>query len=282
MIVIEKILEMREFCANSKKEGKTIGFVPTMGYLHRGHISLMELARDKCDILAVSIFVNPAQFSPGEDFEKYPRDKERDLRICNEVGVDVVFIPDEKEIYPKGYSTYVSVEGNLTKYLCGASRPGHFKGVATIVTKLFNIITPDFAVFGEKDAQQLAVIRQIVSDLNLPVKIISAPIIREPDGLAMSSRNEYLTQQERQVAPQLYKSLLLAKELVEKGERNSETITSMIHDYLDKIGEFKIDYIEVVDPETMTPIKQIRGKALISVAVFLGKARLIDNIMVEA
>lgn len=281
MIVAEKIDEIRKFCSDAKRERKTIGFVPTMGYLHKGHTSLMEIARPKCDILVVSIFVNPTQFGPNEDFERYPRNKERDLKICEEVGVDAVFMPNVKEMYPDGYSTYVNVEGDLTRYLCGASRPGHFRGVSTIVTKLFNIITPDFAVFGEKDAQQLAVVRQLVRDLNFPIEIVSAPIVRDTDGLAMSSRNEYLTPREREIAPAIYKSLLIAKELVEEGERNSDVIISAIRDYLEEAGEFKIDYVQVVNPQTMEPIHQISNKALIAVAAFLGKTRLIDNIMVE-
>ena len=282
MEIVSSISRMQELSALAHRDGRIIGFVPTMGYLHEGHLSLMRIARKKCDVLVVSIFVNPTQFGAGEDLAQYPRDIERDKKLCREEGVDVIFLPDEREMYPENYSTYVEVSGNITNVLCGYFRPGHFRGVATVVAKLFNIVQPHFAVFGQKDGQQLAVIRRMVRDLNYPVEIIGAPTVREPDGLAMSSRNEYLTPKERKVAPTLYKSLLLAKELIESGERNPKVIIDAMRNMIEKTGLFRIQYIEVVDADTLRPVKKIDGKVMIALAAFLGKARLIDNIIVSS
>ncbi len=261
--------------------GDVVGFVPTMGYLHEGHLSLIRIARARCDLLVVSIFVNPTQFGPNEDYNDYPRDLERDKALCEKEGVDVLFVPKVEEMYPEGFCTYVEVTGRMTEVLCGKYRPGHFRGVTTVVTKLFNIVMPHFAVFGQKDGQQLAVIKRMVRDLNLPVEIIAAPTVREQDGLAMSSRNEYLTPEERKVAPALYKSLLMAKKLIEQGERRSANIISAMRKYIEGAGPFRVQYIDIVDADTMEPLDEVRGKVMIALAAFLGKARLIDNIVID-
>jgi len=254
-----------------------VGYVPTMGYLHDGHMSLVERARKENDIVVMSIFVNPVQFAPGEDFDRYPRDIERDKKIAQEGGVDYLFVPEVSEMYPEGYSTYVEVEG-ITEVLCGAKRPGHFRGVATVVTKLFNIVKPHRAYFGKKDFQQLKVIERLVKDLNFDVEVIGCPIVREKDGLAMSSRNVYLSPKERESATSLYRALKLAKELIEKGERNPETIKSKMEEFILSHPHVKaIDYIEIVDSETLKPVDEIKEGTLIALAVFVGNARLIDN-----
>lgn len=281
MMVIKSVQQMQEYALSARAQGKIIGFVPTMGYLHEGHLSLMRIARPKCDILVVSIFVNPKQFCAGEDLERYPRDLQRDIRLCGQENVDVVFAPSDDEIYPDGYSTYVDVSGKMTEVLCGAFRKGHFRGVTTIVTKLFNIVQPHFAVFGQKDGQQLAVIKKMVSDLNIPVEIISAPTVREKDGLAMSSRNEYLNAEERSVAPAIYNSLLLAQKMIIAGVRDANAIISSMREMLEGFAIFRIQYIEIVDAETLEPVQKIEGKIMIALAVFLGKTRLIDNITMQ-
>ncbi len=253
--------------------------MPTMGALHQGHLSLIKLARKHSDFVVVSIFVNPTQFGPKEDYKKYPRDLKKDAALCQIAGADLIFSPSPEEIYPKGFSTYVNVEG-LTEGLCGASRPGHFKGVATVVAKLFNIVQPDAAVFGQKDAQQLAVIRQMTKDLDLPVKIIGAPIVRERDGLAMSSRNAYLTLEERQEAPTLYRSLQLAESMAKSGKRKADSVKREMAKLLYRdapLGE--IDYIEIVDNETLKPVKEIQKNTLVAIAVKFLNARLMDNIV---
>jgi len=253
--------------------------VPTMGALHQGHLSLIKLARKHADFVVVSIFVNPTQFGPQEDYKKYPRDLKKDAALCKSAGADLIFSPLPDEIYPKGFSTYINVEG-LTQGLCGASRPGHFRGVATVVYKLFNIVRPDVAVFGQKDAQQLAVIKQMTKDLDLPVKIIGAPIVRERDGLAMSSRNAYLTMEERSEAPALYRALLKAKALAVSGQRSAVGIKSESKKILYRdapLGE--IDYIEIVDNKTLKPISEIQKGTLIALAAKFPNARLIDNIV---
>jgi len=259
-----------------KRKNKTIGFVPTMGFLHEGHLSLIRRARKDVDYVVVSIFVNPMQFSPKEDFKKYPRDLNHDLRLCKKEGVDVVFIPSAKTIYANGFSTYVNVE-ELTGTLCGASRPGHFKGVATVVAKLFNIVQPDIAYFGQKDVQQAIVIKKMVEDLNMPIKIKVMPIIREKDGLAMSSRNLYLSPQEHREALSLYKSLKLAKALYRNGERNSKNIIREMQKEILKRSHAKIDYVSIVDMKNLKPLSRISSKALVAVAAKIGKTRLIDN-----
>ncbi len=281
MTIIESIQKMQKLSLSARACGKRIGFVPTMGYLHEGHLSLIRIARQNSDVLVVSIFVNPTQFSPGEDFERYPRDLQRDIKLCEQEKVDIVFAPSIAEMYPDGYSTYVEVSGKMTGVLCGAFRPGHFRGVTTVVSKLFNIVQPDFAVFGQKDGQQLAVIKKMVSDLNMPVEIISAPTMREKDGLAMSSRNEYLTADERAVAPALYQSLLLAQKMISAGVRDANAIISAMREMLEGFAVFRIQYIEIVDADTLQPIQKIEGKVMIALAAFLGKTRLIDNIIIQ-
>jgi pantoate--beta-alanine ligase len=280
MKVIEKIKDMKKISKDLIMDGKSIGFVPTMGYLREGHLSLVRRARKENDIVVVSIFVNPTQFGPNEDFDKYPRDTERDLRLLEAENVDFAFIPSVEEMYPEGYATYVIVE-RLTEVLCGKSRPGHFRGVATVVTKLFNIVKPTRAYFGQKDAQQFRVLKRMVEDLNMDVEMIEAPIVRESDGLAMSSRNVYLSPEERKQAVALFEALNLAKETIEKGERDVEKIKQIMREWLSKYDKVIIDYIEIVDEKNLTPLSKIEGKVLIAIAAFVGKARLIDNIIVE-
>ncbi|KAF2956602.1 pantoate--beta-alanine ligase [Marinitoga sp. 38H-ov] len=278
MEVIKTISEMKEIRNKFIREGKTIGFVPTMGYLHKGHLSLVEQARKDNDIVVVSIFVNPTQFGPNEDFDRYPRDLNRDLELLKPYNVDYIFNPEVEEIYAKNYSTYVE-ETKLTKVLCGKSRPGHFKGVTTIVNKLFNIVRPTKAYFGQKDAQQFRVLRKMVDDLNMDVEMIEMPIIREEDGLAMSSRNIYLNSEERKQALALSKSLKKAKELYENGERDTKKIKEEMKRVFDKNPLVKIDYIEIVDEYNLENVDIIEKKVLVAVAAFVGKARLIDNII---
>ncbi len=281
MEVIKKISQLRKKLKQIKAQGKTIGFVPTMGYLHQGHLSLMQAAREQSDFVVISIFVNPTQFGPNEDFLSYPRDFRRDKKLAQQVGVDVIFYPSVEEMYPQPYLSYVEVK-ELDAHLCGAKRPGHFRGVCSVVAKLFNIVQPDIAYFGQKDIQQARIIQQMVRDLNFPVKIKIMPIVREKDGLAMSSRNTYLSQNQRKEAVVLYKSLLLAKGLIKKGLLNTSDIISAMEKEIKKTSG-KIDYVEVVDYDSLKPIKQLkRGqKIIVAVAVWFGKARLIDNIIVK-
>ena len=281
MKIIKKIAEMQKIANDLRQQGKSIGFVPTMGYLHEGHLSLMKYARKENDVVVISIFVNPIQFAPGEDYERYPRDEEGDIRKAKEAGVDIVFIPDVKDMYSDNYSTYVE-EKVLSAGLCGARRPGHFKGVTTIVAKLFNIVKPHRAYFGKKDYQQLRVIERMARDLNFDIEIIGCPIVREPDGLAMSSRNVYLNQEERKSALCLYKSLLLAQNMIKKGERNPAIIRKTMEEFILKHPHVKkIDYIEIVDRYTLQPVDKLTGNELIALAVFVGPARLIDNMEVS-
>ena len=281
MKIIKTIKQVRQIIALQKKQGKRIGFVPTMGALHEGHLSLIRMAKKHSDFVVVSIFVNPTQFGPKEDYKKYPRNLKKDAALCQTAGADLIFSPSPEEIYPKGFSTYIDVEG-LTQGLCGVSRPGHFRGVATVVAKLFNIVQPDAAVFGQKDAQQLAVIRRMTADLDLPGKIIGAPIVREGDGLAMSSRNAYLTLEERAEAPTLYRALLKAKALADSGQRTAGRIKGEIKKILYRDAPLaEIDYIEIVDNETLKPVKQIKKNTLIALAVKLPNARLIDNLVIK-
>jgi pantoate--beta-alanine ligase len=258
-----------------------VGMVPTMGALHEGHLSLIRIARAENDMVVVSIFVNPAQFGPSEDLAKYPRDLERDRRVAEEAGADLIFNPSVVEMYPEAYSTWVDVEG-LTAGLCGRSRPGHFRGVCTVVSKLFAICRPDRAYFGEKDAQQLAVIKRMVRDLNTPVQIVPCPTVREADGLAMSSRNVRLTPEQRAQAPVLHRALELARELVRKGERDAATLDGAIRSVLVEAPLGEVDYVEIVDAANLTPISTIAGESLIAVAVRFGDVRLIDNLAVSA
>ncbi|MGJ8455473.1 pantoate--beta-alanine ligase [Pseudothermotoga sp. U03pept] len=275
MQVIKTVSEMKNLAEELRKE-KSIGFVPTMGYLHQGHLSLVKRSKSENDVTVVSIFVNPTQFGPNEDYTSYPRDLKRDLSMLEKENVDFVFAPEVEEMYPKDYSTYINEE-RLSRYLCGKSRPGHFRGVCTVVAKLFNIVKPHRAYFGQKDAQQFRVIRRMVRDLNIDVEVVECPIVREPDGLAMSSRNVYLSFEERAQAVALSKSLKLAENLYNSGERSASRITEKITEYLSSFEKLKIDYVEVVDEETLEPIEKIQRKAIVALAVWVGKARLIDN-----
>jgi len=258
------------------RKGQTVGFVPTMGYLHRGHLALVEEALRRADRVVVSIFVNPTQFSPGEDLDQYPRDFERDLDLCRELGTHAIFAPAVEEMYPPGFQTRVLVD-RLTQNLCGLHRPGHFDGVALVVTKLFCAIRPHLAVMGEKDFQQFVVVKRLSKDLNLGVEIIPHPTVRESDGLAMSSRNTYLSKEERQSALSLYRSLLAARELVKEGERRVEVLIDKIRAIIEAGPHCKIQYVQVVDEDTMSNLAEVTPKAVMAMAVFVGKARLIDN-----
>ncbi len=279
MKIVSTIEEVRAQVKEWKKEGKTIGFVPTMGYLHEGHMSLIDAAGEN-DKVVVSIFVNPMQFGPTEDLASYPRDLEHDAKLCEEHGVDLIFHPTPEEMYGDQFYSYVDMDV-LTKELCGLSRPVHFRGVCTVVTKLFNIVTPDRAYFGQKDAQQLAVIKRMVKDLNMPLTITGCPIIREEDGLAKSSRNTYLSPEERKAALVLSRSIFLGKEMVEKGERNCKKILAAMTEEIEKEPLAKIDYVKIVDLDTMQQVEKIDRGILAAIAVYIGKTRLIDNFMYE-
>jgi len=280
MHVIHSVHEMHNWVFMLKKSGKKIGFVPTMGYLHKGHLELLKLGRGQCDVLVASIFVNPTQFAPGEDYNGYPRDLKRDMELAQWAEVDCLFLPDPAEIYPPGYRTFIEVE-SLSENLCGAFRPGHFRGVATVVAKLFNIVAPDAAFFGEKDAQQLLIIRKMVEDLNFPVKVVGCPTVRESDGLAMSSRNVYLADEERAQATALHRSLLKAKEMVAGGETDAKKVLAAMREVLSEAPAVQVEYIQAVDVATLQDVSRIVGKVLIAMAVHVGKARLIDNIMLD-
>lgn len=280
MEVFLKIDDLKRKLKEERKGGKSIGFVPTMGYLHEGHLSLVRQSVKENDVTVVSIFVNPIQFGPGEDFDRYPRDIERDKKLLEREGVDYLFFPSNDEMYPPGYKTFVEVN-ELGKKLCGKSRPGHFRGVTTVVLKLFNIVQPDRAYFGQKDAQQAIIIKRMVKDLNLDVDIVVMPIVREEDGLAMSSRNVYLNEEERKNATVLWKSLKEAENLIKMGERDSEKIINRMREIIMGYPKALIDYIEIVDTEELNPVNPIKGKVLIALAVYIGKARLIDNIILE-
>ena len=280
MKIIKTVKEMQAEAEKLRQAGRVIGFVPTMGYLHEGHLSLVRIARERADVVIVSIFVNPTQFGPNEDLEKYPRDFERDERLAEEAGADIIFYPSEKEMYPAGYLTYVTVD-EITKTLCGASRPTHFRGVITICAKLFHAVKPHLAVFGQKDAQQAVVIRRMVKDLDFDMEIVVGPIIREEDGLAISSRNSYLSPEEREEALSLHQSLKMAEEMVRKGERRTRDIVDKMRKLIEEKKRTQIDYIDVIRPETLKPLERIEDRALIAMAVFVGKTRLIDNTIVE-
>ncbi len=280
MLIESNIHAVRQQVSEWKKAGLSIGLVPTMGYLHEGHKSLIDAARRENDRVAVSIFVNPMQFGPNEDLESYPRDLEKDAALCEEAGVDLIFHPQPEEMYAPGFCTYVDMDG-LTTQLCGKSRPTHFRGVQTVVLKLFHIVVPDRAYFGQKDAQQLAVIRRMVRDLDVGVTIIGCPIIREADGLAKSSRNTYLNEKERQAALVLSRSLQAGKALMEAGETNAQAVRQAITDEINKEPMARIDYVDVVDFDTITPVETIQGTVLTAIAVYIGKTRLIDNFIVE-
>jgi pantoate--beta-alanine ligase len=280
MKIVRRPDEMKNLCLTYNKTGATIGLVPTMGALHDGHLSLIRLARRSCDACVVSIFVNPIQFGPAEDFQKYPRPFDSDCQKAEAAGCDVVFAPSQTDMYPAGYATYVDVR-RITDTLCGAGRPGHFQGVATIVLKFFNIVSPQIAVFGRKDAQQVAVIKRMATDLHLSTKIVCAPIVREPDGLAMSSRNMYLTAGERSQAALIYKGLSAASESFDAGERSAGTLKKTILSVFKDAALFSPEYIEIVDTATLLPLETVDGPALMAVALRTKESgtRLIDNIV---
>jgi len=272
---------MHSYSIKAKRRGKSIGLVPTMGYLHEGHLSLVEAARKKADLVVVSIFVNPAQFGPGEDFSRYPRDLNHDKKLLSNFEVDVLFLPGAPEMFSGEHRSYLEIEA-LSKKMCGRSRPTHFRGVATVVAKLFNIVAPDYAFFGEKDFQQLVIIKRMVKDLNFPSQIIGLPTVREFDGLALSSRNKYLKPKERKTAAVLYQALSLAKKEIEKGEKNPQKILARMRSLISAAPGVRLDYIVIAHPETLEELKKIRGKVLVALAAYLGKARLIDNMVIEA
>ena len=280
MEIILNVSLMQKRAEELRSAGKKIGFVPTMGFFHEGHLELMRVARRNADVLVVSIFVNPIQFGPSEDYDRYPKDIERDKKKAQEVGVDILFLPSVEEMYPDGFQTKVHVE-KLTQHLCGLFRPGHFDGVTTVVTKLFNIVKPHVAVFGEKDYQQLLVIKRMVKDLNMDIHIIGVPTVRESDGLAMSSRNVYLSPEERKSALCLKKSIDLAIEMVKKGESDASLIKRKVKELINSHPFTKIQYVSICDPETLEEVDQIKDRALIALAVFVGNARLIDNAILE-
>jgi len=280
MQILHTISETRAFVRQARARGQVIGLVPTMGYLHEGHLELMRRAKDQCDIVITSIFVNPTQFGPNEDFGRYPRDLERDADMAGSVGVAAIFNPPVEEMYPQGYSTYVDVEG-ITDKLCGLSRPGHFRGVATVVTKLFNIVQPDYAYFGQKDAQQALVIKRLTGDLNLNLEVVIVPIVREQDGLAMSSRNMYLEPDQRRAALVLSRGLERARQALQAGERNASEIRQLVINMLLAEPLAVLDYVELYSYPDLEPLERIEGLTLLALAVKIGRTRLIDNAILE-
>ncbi|MBN2164136.1 MAG: pantoate--beta-alanine ligase [Pontiellaceae bacterium] len=281
MKIVQSPQEMQRRALELKRAGKTIGFVPTMGFLHEGHLSLMKAARAQCDVLVVSIFVNPTQFGPNEDLDAYPRDFERDEALCNSVGVDYLFYPEPATMYADDASVWVDEE-RLSGVLCGASRPGHFRGVCTVVSKLFNLVLPDLSVFGEKDAQQLRIIERMVRDLNFPVQIVRGPIVREPDGLAMSSRNKYLTEEQRRNALCLRRSLDRAEAMVKAGEHDVRVLRGEMEHLIADVPDGVIDYVSFVDDVSLEPVERVDGRVLLALAVKIGSTRLIDNTVLVA
>ncbi|NQU95221.1 MAG: pantoate--beta-alanine ligase [Candidatus Omnitrophica bacterium] len=281
MKIIKKVDKMKTYAKIMKKENKLIGFIPTMGYLHEGHLSLMRTARKQTDTVITSIFVNPLQFGPDEDFKKYPRNIKKDEELARQCGVDVMFYPENEDMYPEGFATYINVEG-LTEGLCGKSRAGHFRGVTTVVMKLFEIVKPDIAYFGQKDAQQAFVIKKMIEDLRMDITMKIMPIAREESGLAMSSRNAYLTKPEKKEAGILFTSLKLAEESVNSGEKDPKKIIKKMRDSISaSSASAKIDYISIVDTKSLKEVRDISGEVLIALAVFIGKTRLIDNIIIN-
>lgn len=279
MKIVNTIKEVREQVKAWKREGLTVGLVPTMGYLHEGHKSLIDCAVKENDRVVVSVFVNPMQFGPNEDLESYPRDMDRDAALCEEAGADLIFHPEPSEMYHEDFSSFVDMN-TLTGGLCGKSRPVHFRGVCTVVSKLFHIVIPDKAYFGQKDAQQLAVIRHMVQDLNFDIEIVGCPIVREEDGLAKSSRNTYLNAEERKAALVLHRSLKEGKALIDQGEKDAKKVQGTILEILQSEPLAKVDYVEVVDWSTLEPVETIDREVLVAIAVFIGKTRLIDNVIV--
>ena len=279
--VVKTVEEVRKYVKEWRKNGETIGLVPTMGFLHAGHQSLIKRSVEDNDRTVVSVFVNPIQFGPNEDLEAYPRDLERDSQLCDETGADLIFNPEPSEMYKDGFVSFVDMNG-LTNHLCGLSRPVHFRGVCTVCSKLFNIVGPDRAYFGQKDAQQLAVIKRMVKDLNMPLEIVGCPIVREEDGLAMSSRNTYMNEEERKAALILSKSIKLGKELVDNGERSAAVVREKMTALLESEPMADVEYVEVVDNLTMESIDDIKGEILVAIAVRINnKVRLIDNFITE-
>jgi len=276
MFIFHTIAEIREFVRQARAGGHLIGFVPTMGYLHEGHLELMRRAKERCDTVIVSIFVNPTQFGPKEDFARYPRDLERDAHMAEGVGVDAIFNPSVEEMYPAGFCTNVDVE-RLTEKLCGLTRPGHFRGVATVVTKLFNIVKPDYTFFGQKDAQQVLVIQRMANDLNMDLEVVTVPIVREADGLAMSSRNVYLTSEQRLAALVLSRSLQKAREIFSAGERDVVKLRQLIVDMIEAEPLAEIDYVEIYSYPELESADRLQCPALLALAVKFGRTRLIDN-----
>lgn len=276
MKIIEKAKDMQILSEEIRKAGKTISFVPTMGYFHDGHLNLMREGRKRGDCSIISIYVNPTQFGPQEDLAQYPRDFERDCQLAEGVDVDVIFYPSNEEMYPPGYQTYVDVE-EVTNNLCGLSRPGHFRGVTTVCCKLFNIVKPHVTIFGKKDFQQLVTIKRMVLDLNMDLEVVAMPTTREPDGLAMSSRNVYLNPEERKSALSLSRSLKMAKEMYEAGERDAARIITAVRSFIEQHPFTKIDYVQICDTTTMRDVDTLKGECVIALAVRVGKARLIDN-----
>ncbi len=281
MKTFKTIREMNAFSLKAKKEGKTLGLVPTMGCLHEGHLSLVEAAKTACDATVVSIFVNPTQFGKNEDLDKYPRDPERDLRLLREAGVEAVFAPETVEMYPEGFSTFTVPEGGVENLLEGIIRPGHFKGVATVVAKLFNIVNPDKAFFGQKDAQQCLIIKRLVLDLNFPLEVVILPTVREQDGLAKSSRNLYLNAKERKAAPAIYKALQMTQHMIELGEKNPSIITAEIRKLLGRTKLLALEYVVVADPQTLLPVELITGRVHALISARVGTTRLIDNLLID-
>jgi pantoate--beta-alanine ligase len=272
---------MHAYSFRRKTRGKSVGLVPTMGALHEGHLSLVEKARQRADVVVVSIFINPLQFGPGEDLARYPRSLSRDKKLLKSFEVDVLFLPVAQALYPKGFSSSVEVEG-LSGIMCGKARPGHFRGVTTVVAKLFNIVSPDYAFFGEKDFQQQVIIEKMVADLDFPVEIITLPTVREFDGLAMSSRNQYLSPRERKAAAILYQALSYAKKDVQSGERSARKILLALKNLIATQPLVKLEYAVMVDPKTLTEVKKVQKRVLIALAARVGRARLIDNLLVRA
>jgi pantoate--beta-alanine ligase len=279
MRLIDNIEQMKGVSSEARLSQNRVGLVPTMGYLHEGHLSLVRTARAKCDLLVVSVFVNPTQFGEGEDFESYPRDMNHDVQLLEREGTDVVFVPSAEEMYPEGHFTYVDVL-SLTSIMCGRKRPGHFRGVTTVLAKLFNIVRPDFAVFGEKDYQQAVVIKRMTRDLNMDVDIIVCPTVREGDGLAMSSRNAYLSKKEREDAAVLYQSLEEARKIVASGGIPVSEVRDTVRKMIEEKDTATVEYVSVVHPETLEELDKVDAEAVVAVAVAFGKARLIDNIRV--
>ena len=276
MEVLNTVDATQKRCEALRLQGKTLALVPTMGFFHEGHLELMRVGKRLADVLVISIFVNPTQFGPQEDLDAYPRDTEGDLAKAREVGVDIVFLPGPEEMYPEGYQTHVEVE-RVTQHLCGISRPGHFQGVTTVVAKLFNVTKPHIAVFGQKDYQQLTVVSRMVTDLNMDIEIVGVPTVREPDGLAMSSRNSYLTPEQRESALSLKKSLDLAQDMVQQGTKDGKAVKAAVEALIQSYPFTEIDYVTVCDPVSLEEVQRIEGEALLALAVRVGKTRLIDN-----